>query len=475
MPESRTYFKPWRGKIRLGWFLRLQVGRAKSPFLENGWGYLQCPVLDSAGTLKAAQKGILEQNDPTVGFPRLPQSRFRGLVDAFRYPDFRVLWISTVSNQLGQGMQQVILGWLVLDMTGSVGMVGVVFAVRSAPNLVVGFIAGSVTDRIDRRVLMRASVFGMMGVSLLGAIFLYGGFLTIWQIMLGTFLLGVSQAFYMTSRQVYAYDIVGTDAAVNGIALISMAQRVGGIFGSLIAGSFLAWLGPADTFLVMSVSYALGGIVLYWLRQVGQSAPAEREPIWDNVVNYFRALADNRIMLSLMVTTAAVEMLGFSHQVLLPVLAKDVLFIGPTGLGVLTAFRFLGGALGVVATAILGQVQRRGILLLAVIALFGGGEILLAYSNTLWTALVFITLINVMASITDILHQSLLQLSVPNQQRGRAMGSWIVGIGTAPVGQLQIGYLSGLASPKIALLVNGTALAVLAVAMGVIMPRLRRL
>ena len=77
--------------------------------------------------------------------------------------------------------------------------------------------------------------------------------------------------------------------------------------------------------------------------------------------------------------------------------------------------------------------------------------------------------------LSDILHQSLLQLSVPNQQRGRAMGSWIVGIGTAPVGQLQIGYLSGLASPKVALVVNGTALAVLAVTMGVIMPRLRRL
>ena len=180
-------------------------------------------------------------------------------------------------------------------------------------------------------------------------------------------------------------------------------------------------------------------------------------------------------MVSLMVTTAAVEMLGFSHQVLLPVLAKEVLFIGASGLGVLTAFRFFGGALGVVVTSFLGQVRRRGVLLLTVIALFGGGEVLLSFSTTLWTALVFISLINVMASITDILHQSLLQLSVPNEQRGRAMGAWIVGIGTAPVGQLQIGYLSGLASPKIALIVNGTVLAFLAVTMGVVMPRLRRL
>ena len=417
----------------------------------------------------------MEQSDPVGGSLRLPGSRFGALVDAFRYADFRVLWVSTISNQMGQGMQQVVLGWLVFEMTGSVSMVGVMFAMRSAPNLVVGFIAGPVTDRIDRRLVMRASVLGMMAVSLLGVLYLYGGFFGVWPIMLGTFLFGVTQAFYMTSRQVYAYDIVGSEAAVNGIALISLAQRVGGIFGALMAGVLIDWWGPAGTFLVMTISYGLGALALFWLRRAGQSAPVERETIWENVVNYFRTLGGNRIMVSLMVTTAAVEMLGFSHQVLLPVLAKEVLLVGASGLGVLTAFRFLGGALGVVVTVVLDQVRRRGVLLLTVIALFGGGEILLSLSTTLWTALVFITLINVMASVTDILHQSLLQLSIPNQQRGRAMGPWIVGIGTAPVGQLQIGYLSGLASPKIALIVNGTVLAVLAVTMGVVMPRLRRL
>ena len=417
----------------------------------------------------------MARNNPAGASLRLPDSRFRAFVDPFRYSDFRVLWISTISNQLGQGMQQVVLGWLVFDLTGSVGMVGVMFAMRSAPNLVIGFIAGPVTDRVDRRLVMRASVLGMLAVSVLGALYLYVGFLVVWPIMLGTFLLGVSQAFYMTSRQVYDYDIVGSDAAVNGIALISLAQRVGGIFGALLAGALIDWWGAASTFLVMTISYGLGALALFWLRRAGQSAPVERETIWDNVVNYFRALGGNRIMVSLMVTTAAVEMLGFSHQVLLPVLAKEVLSVGASGLGVLTAFRFFGGALGVVVTSFLDQVRRRGVLLLTVIALFGGGEILLSLSTTLWTSLVFISLINVMASVTDILHQSLLQLSVPNQQRGRAMGSWIVGIGTAPVGQLQIGYLSGLASPKIALIVNGTLLAVLAVTMGIVMPRLRRL
>ena len=100
---------------------------------------------------------------------------------------------------------------------------------------------------------------------------------------------------------------------------------------------------------------------------------------------------------------------------------------------------------------------------------------MLGQAVTLWIALVFVMLVNLMAAITDVLHQSLLQLSVPNQQRGRAMGSWIVGIGTAPVGQLEVGFLAEVTNARIALLVNGVALAILAVTMGLTLPRLRRL
>jgi len=101
--------------------------------------------------------------------------------------------------------------------------------------------------------------------------------------------------------------------------------------------------------------------------------------------------------------------------------------------------------------------------------------VLLGQAFSFWVALLFVAFANAMASIADVLHQSLLQLSVSNEQRGRAMGSWIVGIGTAPVGHLQIGYLAEATNARIALLVNGVTLAVLALTLGVLLPRLRRL
>ena len=279
--------------------------------------------------------------------------------------------------------------------------------------------------------------------------------------MLATFVLGTFQSFYMIARQVYAYDIVGPSQAINGIALLSIAQRVGGIGGALLAGGLIAWQGPGSTFLAMSVGYVVGLMALYWLRQPGESAPQSRERLWQNVLGYLQALKTNRVMLSLMISTSASETFGFSHQVMLPILAKDVLDVGSAGLGVLTAFRYAGGALGAIILTALGEVRRRGLLLLLVLALFGGGLILLSQAPNFWVALVVVIFINVMSSASDILHLTLLQLNVPNDQRGRAMGSWIVSTGTGPVGQLEIGYLAGLTTARVALLTNGVALAVM--------------
>ena len=173
----------------------------------------------------------------------------------------------------------------------------------------------------------------------------------------------------------------------------------------------------------------------------------------DNILNYFRALRDNRVILSLMISTAVTETFGFSHQVMLPILTQEVLGVGPLGLGFLTAARFAGGAIGVFTLAALGVVPRRGLLLLGILMLFGIGQILLGQAWNIWMALLF----------------------VPNQQRGRAMGSWIVGTGFAPLGHLQIGYISGITGSRAALLINGSALIIAVMVMGLVLPRLRRL
>jgi MFS family permease len=397
------------------------------------------------------------------------------LTMTLRDTDMQVLWLATVTYHLGLGMQQVVLGWVVLALTHSETMVGTAFAVRSAPNLVVGFAAGTLTDRCDRRSLMRLAACGMAGVALVMAWLAYTEQLTVWYLLLGTGALGMWGALEMTARQAYVVDTLGVHRAVQGIALISLAQRFGGVLGALVAGATLAWWGAAVAFLVMATCYGTGACILYAVRREGIAAPRAREPIRQNLLTYLRALRTNQDVRTLMFSTAAAELFGFSHQVMLPVLAKEVLQVGAGGLGVLTAFRFLGGVLGVSGLAGLSVMHRRGSVLLIVLALFGAGQVLLAYAPTFWFAAACVIFISSMAAATDVLHQTLLQFSVTNEQRGRAMGSWIIGTGIGPVGHLEVGSLASLTSAHLALLVNGLALMMLTLGMAVCIPRLWRL
>jgi MFS family permease len=393
----------------------------------------------------------------------------------FHDADMRVLWLATVAYHLALGMQQVVLGWVVLALTQSEAMVGAVYAVRSAPNLLVGLAVGTLTDRYDRRTLMRLAAFGMAGVSVVVAWLAYTERLTVWYLLLGTGALGMGQALEMTARQTYVVDTLGVRRAVQGIALISLAQRFGGVLGALVAGLILTWWGAAMTFMVMASFFGAGAGVMYALRRQGVAAPTVREPMRQNLKTYLHALRTNQDVRTLMFSTAAAELFGFSHQVMLPILAKEVLQIGAGGLGVLTAFRFLGGVLGVSALTGLDINQRRGRMLLGALALFGAGQVLLAYAPAFWFAAACVTFINIMAAATDVLHQTLLQFSVANEQRGRAMGSWIIGTGIGPIGHVEVGTLASLTSTHLALLVNGLALIILSVGMTLCLPRLWRL
>lgn len=388
---------------------------------------------------------------------------------------FPILWGAALCGQIGVGMQQVLLGWLILAMTDSSSMVGVLFAVRSAPNLLVGFVAGALTDRFDRRLLMRLTVWGMALVSWGLAWLWWAGYLHVWQLLLCAGLLGTLQAFEATARQAYIIDVVGVSGAVQGIALLSVAQRLGGVLGSLLAGALLQWWGTGTACLVMGLSYGGGASVLWALRSRGTTAPQVQESMWQNIVAYGRELRTNRLLQSLMLSTAGAELLGFSHQVMLPILAKDILQSGATGLGILTAARFLGGVLGSGILTALGLIRHRGPLLLVTLVLFGSGQVALAHAPYFWLAVGCVIVVNMMAAAADILHMALLQHSVANEQRGRALGAWLVGIGTAPLGHLEVGYLAGLAGARLALLLNGVGLIALAGMLALCLPRLRRL
>jgi MFS family permease len=396
----------------------------------------------------------------------------------FRLRDFRSLAAAVVLNSVGMMGENVVLGWLTLELTNSPLMVGVALGMRMLPLFFVGVPAGALADRLPRqRLLLATGVAQGMTAAALGLLTLLGR-VTLTQILLLTLVAGTVRAVEHAARQSYTHDIVGGPALVNGFAILGVAMRVGWLAGSLGTGYVIAHLGIGWAYLVVAAGFALGGLSL--IRAAAPAATVSMDPgsIWRSVVEFFAAMRTDRTLLILMVLTAAAEILGFSHQVLLPSLARDVLHSGPEGLGVLNAARSVGGILGLVVASLRGPIQGGGALFLAVLLAFGAslmGLALAPFVVGFAGVVVMVVLVNSVGALADLFAQSLLQLSVPRHLRGRAGGAWVVAIGLAPLGQLQIGALASAFGVGVGFAASGLALVLLALATAVFAPRARRL
>ena len=371
--------------------------------------------------------------------------------------------------------EAVVLGWLALELTDSPFLVGAALGCRALPLFFVGVPAGVIADRVPRQHLLVATGAGQavtaaaMGVlTLLGAV-------TLGQLMLLTLAGGTLRGIEHAARQSYTHDVVGATALVNGLAILGVAMRVGWLLGSLGVGALIAHLGSGHAYLAVAAAYLAGGLAMLPAGAAAPAVAAEPDSLWQGVTAFVAAVKKNRMLLVLMMLTAGAEVLGFAHQALLPSLSRDVLHTGPEGLGVMSAARSVGGILSMLVS-IRGFAHGGGALFLGVLVSFGGSLIVLGaapYVVGFAGVVVVVVLANAAGALADLLAQSQLQLSVPHHLRGRAGGAWVVAIGFAPLGQLQIGALASLFGVSAALGASGLALVALAGATAFFYPRLR--
>jgi MFS family permease len=370
----------------------------------------------------------------------------------------------------------VVLGWLTLELTNSPFMVGAVMGMRALPLFFVGVPAGALADQFSRhRLLILTSVGQAITTATIGTFALLGA-VSVAHLMVLTMAAGVFRGIEHAARQSYAHDVVGPAALMDGLAVLGVAMRAGWLLGSLGIGAVLAQFGSGVAYFAVAFGFLGGALALLPATAPPRARSATAGSLWRSVLDFFIAVRRDRTLLVLMMLTAGAEILGFAHQALLPSLARDVLHTGPEGLGALNAARAVGGILGLAAASIRGA-GAGGAQFLAVLVTFGVSLIVLGAAPHLVGivgVLVVLTVVNAAGALADLLAQSLLQLSVPHDLRGRAGGAWVVAIGLAPLGQFQIGALASLFGVSVALGTSGLALVILASATGLLFPRVKR-
>jgi MFS family permease len=370
----------------------------------------------------------------------------------------------------------VVLGWLTLTLTNSPFLVGVAMGMRMLPLFFVGVFAGALADRVPRHQLLMVTGAGQaVTAATLGTLTLLG-VVRLEHLLILTLLAGVLRALEHAARQSYTHDVVGGPALINGLAILGVVMRGGWLVGSLGVGAVIAHYGSGVAYLVVALGFLGGGLALLPASTPPRTRAADAGSLWRSATEFLVAVGRDRTLLMLMMLTAGAEILGFAHQALLPSLARDVLHRGPEGLGALNAARSVGGILGLAAASARGGAGG-GAFFLAVLGSFGAGLMVLgAAPHVVGFAgvLLVLTIVNAAGALADLLAQGLLQLGVPAHLRGRAGGAWVVAIGLAPIGQLQIGALASLFGVGIALGTSGLALAILAASTALLVPRMRR-
>ena len=402
-----------------------------------------------------------------------------GPLRSLRNSTFRWLWAAGLMIGFGNWMQRLTISWLVLDQTGSVFLTAVSFAIRSAPNLVFGPFGGAIADRYPRRKVLiitaGVKVFVALGLWALA----FQADTLIWVVMVLIGLAGVTASFELPSSQALAVDVVGKRNAANGVAMLSVATRAVGAAGALTGGLLIASLGPGAVFFLGALAFAAGGYAVSRVVVAQPGLSLERPSLrigklFGSTYGGIKILLGIPVVATLLGFAMVVEILGFTYQSVMPSLAKDVLGVGSVGLGALTAMAAIGGLAGSVLITAISDYDRKGLLAVGIIFLYGGGLIALGVSEIFPLSLLIVTVVGTMASSFDALQWTMLMENVPDDMRGRAMGGWIFAIGFGWAGSLELGIIAEVYSVGWALSVNGIGLLVLGVMALMFASRLRR-
>ncbi|HUB74518.1 MAG TPA: MFS transporter [Solirubrobacteraceae bacterium] len=366
---------------------------------------------------------------------------------ALAVPNYRRYIAGQSVSLVGTWMQMAAQSWLVLSLTRSATLLGMVVALQTLPVLVLGPYGGVVADRVDKRALMSA-LQAAMGVQalILGALTVTGA-VRVWEIGALAALLGLNNAFENPARQAFMLELVGAENLRNAVSLNSVLVNVARVIGPAAAGVLIATVGEGVCFLANAASFAA---VLWSLATLDRAAirpspPSGRGP--GQLREGLRYVARTPELGAPLAMMALVGALAYEFQVTLPVMARQGLHVGAAGYGFMTAAMGVGAVIGGLFVAGKGRTG-----LPTLVAAAGAFAVVLA-AATLAPSLELELLALALAGGASISFMSTgnstLQLNAAPSMRGRVMALWFVAFqGSTPIGGPIVGWVMAQAGAR---------------------------
>ena len=412
---------------------------------------------------------------PRVRAPKIAKPRMRPIrmptrvrtFDSFRYRDYVLLWLATAFSSGGFWLQQVIVGWLAYDVTGSAFWTSLALGLDALPILFVGPLGGLLVDKFDRRKLM-AGIYAYQAAvtSAFAAVVLLGALQT-WHIFAFIFFMGLSWVISDPARMSLIPNIVPRERLVNAFALNSLAFSVTRLAAPAVGGVLIAGAG---------VGYALALEVALQLCAAAAVIPLKVAAANRSALRFgdvFRDLAEGAryvlgmpILLMLFALAALPAVLVMpSIQGLMPVYAAEVFGVDARGLGLLLSAVGAGSTLGTFALASVGDIRAKGKALLISVAAVALATLAFSVNGVFETAYLNLMLLSGATMTVFSVTGAVVQGTVSDEFRGRVSGLYMITWGLYPFGSLASGYLADSFGAPSATRIAGGAL-ILALALG---------
>jgi predicted MFS family arabinose efflux permease len=329
---------------------------------------------------------------------------------------------------------------------------------------------------MDRRKLLLGTQWVLIATAILFGALVASPFLHVWHIFLFTLITGVAWTVTEPVRMSMIPSVVPKAELANAIALNSGGFNLMKVIGPALGGALIAWFGAAENFFLQAAAYIGVLAMIYWMHIPPSHSETRHATAYANLKEGFAYVWHTPAVLALMTLAYVPRVFAVPYQTLMPVFQKDVLKIGPDGLGLLMAAPGVGAVIAVVTLASLGnRIKRQGIFLLASIVVLG--FFLVLFSQITWFPLALVTLVIVGAFQMFFLASTatILQLIVPDELRGRVLSLYMLDRGFMPLGALFAGATAHFIGAPTTVAIMGAMVIVLTGIVAWRIPAIRRL
>ncbi len=393
-------------------------------------------------------------------------------MSAFHYQGFRRYWIARLCTSLAIQMQAVAVGWQVYDLTRNPLDLGVVGLVQFLPALFFALVSGHVADRYDRRRILALCIFVDAGCALCLLVLTVLGNTNAMLIFGVLFLFGTARAFEFPASVALMPSLVPSHQFATAAAWSSSAWQTATIAGPAVGGLLYA-IGSGIvysccTFLLIVAAFLVSTIHL------GGVAADRQITTWSSVVAGIAFIRTHPLVLGAISLDLFAVLLG-GATALLPIYARDILQVGPWGLGLLRSAPAIGALTMAMLLVLRPVTKRAGHLLLGTVGVFGLATIGFGLSQNLWLSLGTLVILGAADMVSVVIRRVLVLVATPDEMRGRvsAVESVFI-VASNELGEFESGITAAWFGTVPAVIVGGVGTIAVVVLWAWLFPQLRR-